>query len=376
MLSLVIAEYKPLSPEMSSRVIAATFRPLTRTGAASQRGEAVDSLVPRIAARPEVLGAVSEVTAFAIRSVVVPDRGKLAADSAPSIVHVQGAAPGWFSLVDVPIVLGRDVALADTAATDYPVVIGSDLARTLWGDASPIGRTLASPAVRGLNDDSIAMTVIGVYDATRRLPGMTWNGGAATGDRPTRVYTARGKHWRHDEILIRTRGPAAPYVAELQRFLRAQAPSLPVTSVRTLAQVDEEAYRETLRITAAAGAGGALALLLASLGLYGVVSLAVRQRTREIGIRIAVGAQPMLVARMFLASGVRASLVALALGLPLSIAALKIGLSQGLVIAPNVNPYVIGVVIAPVLLAVAAAATWIPARRAARVDPARTLRVE
>jgi ABC-type antimicrobial peptide transport system permease subunit len=125
-----------------------------------------------------------------------------------------------------------------------------------------------------------------------------------------------------------------------------------------------------------AGAGGALALLLASLGLYGVVALAVRQRTREIGIRIAVGAHPMRVARMFLASGVRVSLVALAVGLPLSIAALKIGLSQGLVIAPEVNPYLIGIVIAPVLLAVASAATWGPARRAALVDPARTLRVE
>jgi putative ABC transport system permease protein len=170
--------------------------------------------------------------------------------------------------------------------------------------------------------------------------------------------------------------PAAPYVPELERFIRAQAPALPVTSMRTLAQADEKVYRETLQVAGLAGAGGALALLLASLGLYGVVSLAVRQRTREIGIRIAVGAHPMRVARMFLVSGVRVSLVALALGLPLSIAALKVGQSQGLVIAPEVNPYLIGIVIAPVLVAVAAAATWVPARRAALVDPARTLRVE
>jgi ABC-type antimicrobial peptide transport system permease subunit len=131
-----------------------------------------------------------------------------------------------------------------------------------------------------------------------------------------------------------------------------------------------------LKNAALIGAGGALALLLASLGLYGIVSLAVRQRTREIGIRIAVGADPTRVARMFLASGVRASLMALALGLPLSVVALKIGLSQGIVIAPQVNPYLIGLVVALVLLAVAAAATWVPARRAARVEPAATLRVE
>jgi putative ABC transport system permease protein len=89
-----------------------------------------------------------------------------------------------------------------------------------------------------------------------------------------------------------------------------------------------------------------------------------------------VGARPVQVARMFLTSGVRASVVALALGLPLSIVALEIGLAQGLVIAPKVNPYLIGLVIAPLLVAVAMAATWAPARRASLVDPARTLRVE
>ncbi len=107
-----------------------------------------------------------------------------------------------------------------------------------------------------------------------------------------------------------------------------------------------------------------------------MVSLAVRQRTREIGIRIAVGAHPMQVARMFLRSGVRASLVALVIGLPLSIGLLRIAQSQGLVIAPGVNPYVIGAVIAMVLVAVASAATWLPARRAAEVDPATALRAE
>lgn len=377
MLAMVIADYQPLSPEMSRRVIAVGFRPV-KTGAVGQRPEAVDSLVPRLAERPEVLASVPDVTAFEVRGVFAPDRRvpNAAPDTVPTVVHVNGASPGWLSLVDVPVVLGRDVSLADTAAMDYPVVIGSDLARALWGDANPIGRVLASPALPGLEQDSIALTVVGVYDATRRVPGMTWYGGTARGDTPKRVYTARGKQWRHDRILVRTHGPAAPFVPELQRFLRARAPSMPVTSVATLAQADDKAYRDTLQMSALAGAGGVLALLLASLGLYGVVSLAVRQRTREIGVRIAVGAHPMQVARMFLASGVRVSVVALAIGLPLSIAALKVGLARGLVIAPPVNPYLIGVVIAPVLVAVAAAATWVPARRAALVDPARTLRVE
>ncbi|MGQ0645965.1 MAG: ABC transporter permease [Gemmatimonadaceae bacterium] len=380
MLTLVIADYQPLSPEMSRHVISVGFRPLA-TGAPGQRREAVDALIPRIVERPEVLGAVPQAEAFALRGVVVPDRQAPNAqrDTVPTILHEEGAAPGWFALVDVPIILGRDVSLADTAAADHPIVIGSDLARALWGDASPVGRTLPSPPLPGFDQDSIAMTVIGVYDATRRLPGVSWSGEDVRGSMSaslTRVYTAHGKHWQRDRILVRTRGPAEPFLPELQRFLRAAAPSLPLSPMRTLAQADANVYRETLRVALFAGAGGALALLLASLGLYGVVTLAVQQRTREIGIRIAVGAHPARVARMFLASGMRVSVIALFLGLPLSIVGLRVALSRGLVVAPGVNAYLIGVGIAVMLLALASAATWVPARRAAQVDPATTLRVE
>jgi putative ABC transport system permease protein len=376
MLSLVIADYRPLSPAMSRHVAAVGFRPLQR-GGAGQRREAVDALVPRIASRAEVVSVVPDAAAFGIRGIVAPDADARAArgDSTPTVVHTEGAAPGWLALVDVPIILGRDVSLADTAAADHPVVIGSDLARKLWGGANPVGRTLASPVLLP-GQDSIAMTVVGVYDATRRLPGMRWDGGATRTDAPSRVFTARGKQWRRDRILVRTRGPAAPFLPELQRLIRTQASSLPVTGMRTLAQADEQMYRETLQVAGLAGAGGALALVLASLGLYGVVSLAVQQRTREIGIRIAVGAHPTRVARMFLASGVRVSALALVLGLPLSVAGLHVAMSQGIVIAPGANPYLIGVGIAVLLLAVAAAATWVPARRAATVDPATTLRQE
>ncbi|MGH7636991.1 MAG: ABC transporter permease, partial [Gemmatimonadaceae bacterium] len=371
-LALIIADYKPLSPEMSEKVIAVAFRPL-KNAAASQRAEAVDALIPRIAEQPGVVSAVPESDAFDVRGVMAPPADRVqrgvATDSLPTVVHLEGTAPGWFATVDVPIILGRDVSYADTAAADYPVVIGSDLARSLWGDAHPIGRRLASAPLPGLEQDSIMMTVVGVYDATVRLPGMRWGGNATRTNVNDRVYTARGRHWRHDRVLVRTRASAAPFIPELQQFLRNTASSLPVTWMRTLAQSDEMLYRDTLKASAIAGAGGALALLLASLGLYGVVSLAVQQRTREIGVRIAVGARPGQVARMFLASGVKTGTVALALGLPLSMAALRVGMSQGLIIAPGVNVWAIGAVIAMILLAMAAAATWVPARRAARVDP-------
>jgi putative ABC transport system permease protein len=365
-LSSVLAEFQPLRPELSERVVEVTFRPL-RTGAAGHRRDAVDSLIPRIAAHPEVIGVVSEAAWFASRGFTAPEAvaGK---DSLPTTLTLYGTAPGWFGLRDIPILLGRDVSLADTAEGNWPVVIGSDLARMLFDDAHPIGQTLISAQA---GSDSILLTVVGVYDGAQA---------ASSGSDMSRVYTARGKERRRDAgstaLLVRTRGAAEPFMPELRRLIRDRAPGLPVTRMRTLAHADAEERRDTLVISALLGAGGALALLLASLGLYGVIALAVRQRTREIGIRIALGAKPMRVARMFLASGVRLGGLALVIGLPLSMAMLKLMLSQAELLAPRVDVWLVGAGVAVALLAVAAAATWIPARRAAFVDPAKTLRVE
>jgi putative ABC transport system permease protein len=377
-LAMVVGGFTPHAPEMSKHVIAVGLRPLSKTGAPSQSVQAVDALIPRLRALPEVEGAVQDVTGFDIRRFVVRDREGPAAqaDTTPTTITLEGTAPGWFAMVEVPIMFGRDVEFADTIGAERNVIIGSDLAQRLWGSANPIGRRLGAPPLQGVNTDSVTLTVVGVYDATKALPAMTWGGASAGGDALPRAYTAHGSAWRRDRILVRTRGPGEAYLPELNRVLRAEIPSIPVTGVKTLEQVDREGFREVIQAAMLAGTGGFMALLLASLGLYGVVSLAVQQRTREIGIRIAIGARPGAVARMFLASGVRVSAIAMLVGLPLSVAGMKIGISQGMIVGGEVNVYLIGAAIAAILLVVAAAATWVPARRASRVDPASTLRAE
>jgi putative ABC transport system permease protein len=306
---------------------------------------------------------VHEAGWFASRGFVTPSADASASKKgALTTLTMEGAAPGWFALLDVPILLGRDVALADTVARPWPVVIGSDLARLLWRDAHPIGKTLVSSG-----RDSIELTVVGVYDAAKAT---------TRGTQVMRIFTAHGKEWRRDAVLVRTRGSAEAFTPELRRLVRDLAPGLPVSRMQTLSQHDEEERRGSMAVGALVGVGGALALLLASLGLYGVIALAVRQRTREIGIRIALGAKPTRVARMFLESGVRIGVLALLIGMPVSLLLLKVFLQGAELLAPKVNVWAIGSGVAAVLLAVAAAATWIPARRASFVDPARTLRVE
>lgn len=369
MLALVFGSFRPRAPELTRQVVAVSLRPLMRTGAPSQRADAVDSLIPHIAEHPDVIDVVPEARQF--------DAGWIVAPGVRAIVNVEASPPGWFALNDVAIVRGRDVALADTAGTgSMPVVVGSDLASALWGGANAIGRTIEPPMLQSMAHESVTMTVVGVYDASQPFLRWGFSGGAGSGNPTFRVYTARGKEWRRDRIFVRTRGPAEPFVPALRALIEYRAPLLPVSSARTLAQIDAEDNRELLSMAAVAGAGGALALLLASLGLYGVVALAVQQRTRDIGIRIAVGASPARLVRMFVGSGLRIGVIALLIGLPLSTVGMRLVLAQGFVIGPTVNVWLIGLGIASILLGVVAAATWIPARRATRVDPATTLRVD
>jgi putative ABC transport system permease protein len=248
------------------------------------------------------------------------------------------------------------------------------MAKALWGNANPIGRTLAAPQLHSMQDAAMVVTVVGVYDASRGTPGVTGNGSGGP-EEQFEMYTARGSHWRSDFVLVRTRGMAEPLVNELRQLIRERVPSLPIESIETLEQMEVDMNRESLQGAALAGAGGVIALLLTSLGLYGVISLAVQQRTREIGIRIAVGANPAGVTQMFLRSGMRIAGIALLIGLPVTIAGMVLGQSSG-VINEGPNFWLVGLGVSVVLLAVASGATWVPARRAARVDPAIALRVE
>jgi ABC-type antimicrobial peptide transport system permease subunit len=145
--------------------------------------------------------------------------------------------------------------------------------------------------------------------------------------------------------------------------------------VSTLAATEASQRRSIVQAITAAGGGGALALFLSAIGLYAVVSFAVGQRVREIGIRTALGAGRQEIVRLFLLRGLRLSLVGLALGLTFSIIVVRLmALARGEDFQPSVVWLVVP--IACVVTSVALAASWIPARRAAHVDPLDALRSE
>jgi ABC-type antimicrobial peptide transport system permease subunit len=149
---------------------------------------------------------------------------------------------------------------------------------------------------------------------------------------------------------------------------------VPLHELRTLSQIDRMMKRTRASIAQLGSICGAIALLLASVGLYAMVGVGVGQRRREIGVRIALGARAEQVVRMFFGNGLRAALIGLAIGLPVSIGVL-VAMLRALDV-PLTHVPVTVVVVTTAVAGIASVASWLPARRAARVDPMTALRSE
>lgn len=323
----------------------------------------VDAALQRVAALPGVVGIARSSAGYTTMdlTVVPEDRGTLPRASTPVEVRVESQGPEYFGLLDIPIVRGRALLATDTAVGEIPLVIGTDLARELWGGEDAIGKRFDRQVdARGTPRRYV---VAGVYDSRQEL---------ARGSQPV-VYAPISAEPAVG-YLIRTAGPGAGMIGQVRSTIRTEIPQIPIGVLTTLGEAYRVERAEVLTATGAAGGSGLLALVLASIGLHGVVALALGQRRREIGVRVALGARPQQVVRMLFGSGLRLSLAGLVLGLPLSAVALQVAQTQ--LQLPDVSIPLVGAAIALLVVGVASAATWFPARRAASVDPVVALRTE
>jgi predicted permease len=298
------------------------------------------------AGRPLMRGSGQKTT------VVMPGQAATPADFLNASLN--GATPGYFDAVGIRLVAGRTFRESDIGRLPLPVVVNESFARRFFANQNPLGQIFGAKS-----DFQIAGVVTDAHYRSLREP-----------IPPTFFSPLAGVDYF--ALYVRTRLRPESLIQPVERTFAAVAPGLAFTEVHTLAEeVDDSAAPE--RLTAIlASIFGILAALLAAVGLYGLLAYAVAQRQREIGIRMALGAQPQSIARLV---GGQA-LVLVGIGVVL-------GLGGALVLAPMANALLYGVgpsdpwsmgAAALLVALVAGMAALVPAARAARVDPAVALR--
>jgi predicted permease len=268
--------------------------------------------------------------------------------------------PNYFATMGIPLIRGRGFDQRDRYPAPDAMVINETMARIGWADADPIGRQVKLKSGR-------TMTVVGIVGDTRHLyvdslPVST-------------MYFAHAQFpWATMWVTVRTSGDLGALADAIRREVAALDPGVAVAEVQPLMRLVQEATAEPRLIVAVFSIFASAALVLATIGLYGIVSYTVSQRSREIGVRLALGAPPRGIVRAVLGQGVRLAVVGVALG---GIAAYgAAGALRSILFETEPTDLPTFVVIGTILIAVAAAASAWPARRAARVDPIVTLRSE
>ena len=273
--------------------------------------------------------------------------------------------PGYFSTMGIPILFGREIGAQDAAPGLRPAVVNETFVHQFFPNTNPIGKHI-SDTYPGSPAECI---VVGVaadakYNSLREKT-------------PPRLYGPLFNPWWEQATAVyevRTFADAASVTAAVRSAVKEVAPSLPQVSIRTMAGLVSDTLQTDLFIEQLSGFFGLLAVVLASVGLYGVMAYTVARRTRDIGIRMALGATPRDVLRQVLRESLVLVAIGIAIGVPAALAGTRMvrSLLFGLGFA---DPLVI-VAAAAMLAAVAALAGFLPAHRASRVDPMVALRYE
>jgi predicted permease len=276
------------------------------------------------------------------------------------------ADPGYFSALGIPLVHGRFFTNDERVARSYKVIVSNQLVREYFPGENPIGKHLRVPAHphAGVPGDA-DYEIVGVVGDTLFQVGK---------DPKAAMYFPILEGFAGGTLAVYTASEPLQFSVPVQRQIASLDPELPVSDVLTMNQVIGKSLVNASLSTTLVLAFAILSLLLASVGLYGVLSYLTTQRTSELGIRMALGAQRDQLLQLMLMDGLRPALFGLGLGLVMSFAVTRIFQSMFFGTKP-LDPVVLSGVIAT-LLAVAVLACLAPAWRASRLDPMKALRSE
>jgi predicted permease len=297
--------------------------------------------------------------------------GDISAEGAPvkdntqfDFTPCQAVDQHYVETTGMTVVQGRDFTARDTADRPPVVIISGALARLLWPDGSAVGKRLL------INQQRPPIEVVGVLGE-----GRFWN--LTT---PAQRFLFRPLAQRYHggvRLLVRTEGNPLQLASTVEQIVREIDPDLPLFGVHTMEDQMANSPQALMPLRMGvliAGGQGAIALLLAALGVFGLVSFAVTRRTREIGIRIALGAGTGEVIRLVTLDGLRLVAIGLALGLLLSLGVTR--LLASLLYGVSPTDATVFLAVPALVLAIALLACWLPARKATRVNPVDALRAE
>jgi putative ABC transport system permease protein len=284
----------------------------------------------------------------------------------PPIIYHANVTPGYFAAMRTPITSGRDFAWTDLREGVNQVLVNQTMAKQHWPNQDPIGKRIRRAGEE--KDKKPWFTVIGVVADVRQagprepVQAMIYFAPSAPGD----------DEFRSLSYVIR--GPQAATQAEaIRRAVRALDADLPIASIRTMKEIVDESMVQFSFTMLTLGIAAAVALVLGAVGLYSVLSYAVSLRTREIGVRLALGAAPSRVLRSVVSRGAAISLVGLVIGAAGAFALTRLLRSLLFETAP-LDPLTFAAM-AAVLLVVALLASYLPARRAAAISPMESMKM-
>lgn len=291
----------------------------------------------------------------------------------PNVHQVSYASGGYFAALGIPLLEGRAFAREDPAAVPREVIVSRALADRYWPGATAEGkRVRMAPRGPWHTIVGVAGNVRGIGleqppDETIYMPLVTAPGNAIEEAPGPARFTPREL-----AFVVRGSGDVTSLAAPLARTLRSLDPAVPMYRSRPMTGVVSQAAARTSFTLALLGIASLVALLLGAIGIYGVISYVVTLRTREIAVRMALGAAPGVVRRMVLLQGSRVALAGVVLGIAGALGATRVLSALLYGVAPGDVPTI--AVAAILLLLTALAATWLPARRASAVQPAGALR--
>jgi predicted permease len=319
-------------------------------------------LLARVEALPGVISATLanlpplSGTMYSTRVTSTDDRGQPVEGRA----YMNAIGPRYFRTLEMPLLRGRAIGEQDRRGAPGAAVINETLARHLWPGADPLGRTLRM--------DEAEVVVVGVardakYDE-------------ATEDPRPFLFLSLAQHSPLDRetVIVRVARASVPAGAAVQAAIHALDPALPVFDVRPFEIVLKDRADKQRGLSALFAGFGLLALLLAALGLYGVMAYAVTLRTREMGVRLALGATPAQLTRLIAADGLRLALMGVAIGGTLSLPLARV--LGAMIFRVQIADLAAFAGTCALLVGVALVAAFLPARRAARLDPMAALRTD